>query len=44
MDQGIAAVLATGLELSRSFCLVLRAEAAGHAGQVEEGLRLLAGP
>jgi predicted ATPase len=42
LDQGIATVLATGLELSRSFCLVLRAEAAGHAGQVEEGLRLLA--
>jgi predicted ATPase len=42
MDQGIATVLDTGMELSRSFCLVLRAEAAGHAGRVEEGLRLLA--
>ena len=30
------------MELSRPFCLVLLAEAAGHAGQVEEGLRLLA--
>jgi predicted ATPase len=27
--------------LARSFCLVLLAEAAGHIGQVEEGLRLL---
>jgi predicted ATPase len=42
MDQGIATVLDTGMELSRSFCLVLRAEAAGYAGQGEEGLRLLA--
>jgi predicted ATPase len=42
MDQGIATVLDTGMELSRSFCLMLRAEVAGHAGQVEEGLRLLA--
>jgi predicted ATPase len=39
---GMAATLATGLELSRSFCLLLLAEAAGHVGQVEEGLRLLA--
>ena len=42
MHQGLAAVLATGQELSRPLCLVLLAEAAGHAGQVEEGLRLLA--
>ena len=31
-----------GHELSRPRCLVLLAEAAGHVGQVEEGLRLLA--
>ena len=42
MCQGLAAVLATGQTLSRPFCLVLLAEAAEHAGQVEEGLRLLA--
>ena len=42
MRQGLAAVLATGQALARPFCLVLLAEAAGHAGQVEEGLRLLA--
>ncbi len=42
LRQGLAAVLATGQELSRPLCLVLLAEAAGHAGQVEEGLRLLA--
>jgi hypothetical protein len=33
---------ATGQTLSRSLCLLLLAEAAGHVGQVEEGLRLLA--
>ena len=42
LHQGLAAVLGTGQELSRPLCLVLLAEAAGHAGQVEEGLRLLA--
>ena len=42
MHQGLAAVLATGTELARPFCLVMLAEAAGHTGQVEEGLRLLA--
>jgi len=42
LRQGMAAILATGQELSRSFYLVLLAETAGHAGQVEEGLRLLA--
>jgi predicted ATPase len=42
LRQGLAALLATGLTLSQSFCLVLLAEAAGHAGQIEEGLRLLA--
>jgi class 3 adenylate cyclase/predicted ATPase len=42
LRQGLAALLAMGLTLSQPFCLVLLAEAAGHAGQVEEGLRLLA--
>ena len=42
MHQGLAAVLATGQTLTRPLCLVLLAEAAGHTGQVEEGLRLLA--
>jgi class 3 adenylate cyclase/predicted ATPase len=41
LRQGIAAVLATGQELSRSLCLLLLAEAVGQAGQVVEGLRLL---
>ena len=41
MRQGLTAVLATGQLLSQPFCLVLLAEAAGHAGQVAEGLRLL---
>jgi predicted ATPase len=36
------AILATGQELSRPFCLVLLAEAAGQVGQVEQGLHLLA--
>jgi predicted ATPase len=42
MHQGLAAVLATGHTVARPYCLVLLAEAAGHAGQVVEGLRLLA--
>jgi predicted ATPase len=42
MHQGMTAILATGQALSRPLCLVLLAEAAGHVGQVEEGLRLLA--
>ena len=42
LHQGMTAVLATGQELGRPFCLVLRAEAAGQVGQVDEGLRLLA--
>ena len=42
MHQGLAAVLATGHELSRSHCLMLLAEAAGHVGQIAEGLGLLA--
>jgi predicted ATPase len=41
LHQGMAAVLATGQELNRPLWLVLLAEAAGHVGQVEEGLRLL---
>ena len=41
LRQGMAAVLATGQELNRPLCLVLLAEAAGHVGQVEEGLRRL---
>jgi predicted ATPase len=40
--EGMAAVLATGQVLSRPRYLVLQAEAAGHAGQVSEALRLLA--
>jgi predicted ATPase len=39
--QGMTAVLATGQELGRPFCLVQLAEAAGQVGQVAEGLRLL---
>jgi predicted ATPase/class 3 adenylate cyclase len=41
MHQGLASVLTTGQTLSQPLCLVLLAEAAGHVGQVEEGLRLL---
>jgi predicted ATPase len=40
--QGIAAVLATGQAIARMQWLPLLAEAAGHAGQVAEGLHLLA--
>ena len=39
---GHSRLQATGQTLARPFCLVLLAEAAGHAGQVEDGLRLLA--
>jgi class 3 adenylate cyclase/predicted ATPase len=42
LRQGTAAVMATGQELSRQQCLILLAEAAGSAGEVDEGLRLLA--
>jgi len=42
MRQGLAVVLATGQTLAQSLLLVLLAEAAGHVGQVEEGLRLVA--
>ena len=41
LRQGLAALLNTGQALSQ-ICLVLLAEAAGHVGKVEEGLRLLA--
>jgi hypothetical protein len=40
--QGMPAVLAAGQELGWPFCLVILAEAPGHAHQVDEGLRLLA--
>jgi DNA-binding winged helix-turn-helix (wHTH) protein/predicted ATPase len=42
MHQGATAVLATGEELGRPFCLVILAEAAEQVGQADEGLRLLA--
>jgi predicted ATPase/class 3 adenylate cyclase len=42
MHQGVAAIVATGQRVSQPRYLVLLAEAMGHAGQVEEGLRLLA--
>jgi predicted ATPase/class 3 adenylate cyclase len=40
--QGLAAVLATGQAIARMQWLPLLAEVAGHAGQVAEGLHLLA--
>ena len=40
--QGLAVVLATGQELTRPLCLMLLTEAAGHVGQIAEGLGLLA--
>jgi predicted ATPase len=42
LRQGLAAALALEQELSRPSYLVLLAEAVGHTGQVEEGLRWLA--
>jgi hypothetical protein len=42
LRQGMAAVLATGQTLSQPFCLALLAEAVGHAGHLDEGLRRLA--
>jgi len=42
MCQGIAAYEATGAALRRTYFLALLAEAYGRAGQVAEGLRLLA--
>jgi transcriptional regulator with AAA-type ATPase domain/predicted ATPase len=41
MHQGMTAVLATGQTLAHPLCLVLLAEATGHAGHVAEGLHLL---
>ena len=42
MSQGMTAVLATGQELARPFCLVQLAAASGHVGHAPEGLGLLA--
>jgi class 3 adenylate cyclase/DNA-binding winged helix-turn-helix (wHTH) protein/predicted ATPase len=42
LHQGMSTILTTGQELSRPFCLVLLAEAAGRTGQGAEGLHLLA--
>jgi predicted ATPase len=42
MHQGLDAVAAMGQALARVHCLMLLAEALGHTGQVEAGLRLLA--
>jgi len=42
MHQGLAAWCATGAEALRPYYLALLAEASGKAGQVEEGLHLLA--
>ncbi|HXH12589.1 MAG TPA: adenylate/guanylate cyclase domain-containing protein [Alphaproteobacteria bacterium] len=42
LNQGVAAVLAMRQTFNLPLCLVLFAEAAGHVGQVETGLRLLA--
>jgi predicted ATPase len=42
LHQGMAVVLAMGQTLTRPLYLVLRADAAEHTGQVEEGLPLLA--
>jgi predicted ATPase len=41
MHKGLVAILATGQRVARPRYLVLLAEAMGHAGQIEEGLRLL---
>jgi predicted ATPase len=42
MRQGLAAILDTGQTLTQPLCLILLAEAMGHAGQIAEGLHLLA--
>jgi predicted ATPase len=42
LREGMVAVLATGQALFQPLHLLLMAEAAGHTGQVEEGLRVLA--
>jgi predicted ATPase len=41
LRQGMAAVLATGQELTKPTCLILLAERAKQTGEVTEGLRLL---
>jgi predicted ATPase len=41
LRQSLAAIVALKQEVARPTCLVLLAEAAGHVGQVAEGLRLL---
>ena len=41
LHHGLATVLTTGWTLGLPSCLVLLGEAAGHAGQVAEGLRFL---
>ena len=41
MHQGLAAFRATGAELNRTYYIVLLAEAYGHSGQTDEGLRVL---
>jgi class 3 adenylate cyclase/predicted ATPase len=41
IHQGLEEALAVGQALSQTTCLILLAEVAGHAGQVDEGLRLL---
>jgi predicted ATPase len=41
MRQGLAARLATGAEMGRSYALALLADAHGRAGRVQEGLRQL---
>jgi hypothetical protein len=42
MHQGLAAIAAAGHTLPRQIYLGLLTEVAGHAGQVEEGLRCVA--
>jgi DNA-binding winged helix-turn-helix (wHTH) protein/predicted ATPase len=42
LHQGMTTILATGQRLSQPFCLTLLAEAAGHVGQIDVGLRRLA--
>jgi predicted ATPase len=42
LRQGLATMVAIGQERERPLGLVMLAEAAGHAGQIEEGLCLLA--
>ena len=42
LRQGMTAVVAMGQEVSRPFGRILLAAGAGHLGQVDEGLRLLA--